>query len=1564
MQFPPQSADTPAVAGVSSRTTRRQHSPPDPDNHCHNRTKAEFLYRGVITVMIATLIMIGLLPQSRANAQDDPVIAPGDAVITGFSGYQPNGALLIPGMNPLDQFFINIEGPSAQIQSLSILGEPPQGQLVAPGLRKQILAKDVGQVFPITIMDAKTSDAPPAILLGATSMFGLHIVKPDSNGDGVPERIEVGEAGATWMPGMFADDKGGSPGAIWRVDGTTGDVALFATIPNNSGPGLGGVVFDKKTRQVFVSDLDTGLIHRLDEDGQLIDTFDHGVDGRPAKGLASVSDDGAKANIESPAFDIEKPETWGLTPVERRVHGMAVHQDRLYYAADHMIWSIGIDESGRFGGDARWELDIDATSPDTQLSDMLFDAQGRMYVAERAAQRGSYDFSHFAEPEKAEVKRYRLEDPDDPATESRWIADPETYAIGLPAEHRHSNGGITLGFPYDETGMIKTGSCGEFLWTTGERLRAGEFAQGDGEGDPAANADVHGLQGNPISLVRPENVPPMTSYFTDYDSFFGDAEKAGHMGDVEIWQPCDAQPQTFGELPPWWGDIPEETPEDYPETFPDPDPDHETNLELTKRAIPGSCWSWGSDWMCRYSIRIRNTGPDDYFGDLQIRDTFPANPAGLDTFFQPQPPWFCWQPGGNPAETRCWRPNVFLASGQSTFMTVWAKVPKNPTRCHLTNVAEIEWAPGGTQWNTDPTDDLDAATAIIPDPDCKDDDRESNLRLEKKAEQCKIVGSDVVCGFHITVENTGPGNYLGPISVRDQMSNGATFQWAPGFNWNCANVVGNTFECTHKNPANVFLAPWHKVHLWVYGKVPVDQAKEYACKLPNRAIISNPLGAPDNTDPTDDADSATAQMPEELCREDETNLRLEKAASPDMCSLSPANGDFYCRYTIRVINDGPGVYNGNLHVLDTTPAGTTLNLGPGPWNCDPQVGNTRLCKLNGVVMGPVTARSFPVWLRVPRAVARDTNCQIRNVAKIVVAPGGTPMNTNAADDEDDAVSTIPGEACDDLKPETNLKITKRATPEMCVRTGDGFKCDWTIVVENTGPDAFNGSIVLNETLPGEPLNASWNAPWNCVGAGGGGGAICTHPNAAIDLGGGVQLNLTTFFSLDLVKQSQCKLTNLAEIAQPAGSTPENTDASDDTAQATASVDAEVCQTYPPPQPPEPPQCPPGYIYDDGQCVPKGGECPRGWSKTPVRGKCCPPAKPWNGRQCEGDEPPGIIYPIPPPPPPPEIDCPRGMKEVSSTRAHFLRRQGWTVRRYRGLWCVKPPVETQCPAGYEEVPRSRIDVLRDKGWTITRVDRGKWCGKEPAVQSCPSGMTRVPRASVPSRMRAGWRLLRLRNGQWCGKPGKQCPPRTHLDDGECVPDRVRECNPPLVGKWPNCRRPNPVCGDKCQCERKGRIWKNGRCFTGFQCWNGNVVASRAACPPQPCGRGFTGYKPNCKPIPNPAEECKKKGGRWFRGRCVIRQVTCWDGSKAPSRRQCPPRRQPCPPGTVGKYKPHCKVIRKPCPPGTIGKFQPNCRKIVRKPCPRGTIGKFQPNCRVIKQPVKPRHLKSGQKFNLR
>src|SRR5690606_34946746 len=172
------------------------------------------------------------------------------------------------------------------------------------------------------------------------------------------------------------------------------------------------------------SDLDSGLIYRIGEDGEIRDSFDHGVAGRPANGLAPVPDDGVTLDIKSPDFDVEKPESWGYTPEERRVYGLAVQQGRLFYAVAGQVWSIGVSPDG-FGDDARLELDAEALPGDGPITDMLFDRQGRLYLAQRGAQRGSYDFSLFAEPEKSAVVRYIPETPDDPATEGHWRPDPE-----------------------------------------------------------------------------------------------------------------------------------------------------------------------------------------------------------------------------------------------------------------------------------------------------------------------------------------------------------------------------------------------------------------------------------------------------------------------------------------------------------------------------------------------------------------------------------------------------------------------------------------------------------------------------------------------------------------------------------------------------------------------------------------------------------------------------------------------------------------------------------------------------------------------------------------------------------------------------------------------------------------------------------------------------------------------------------------------------------------------------------------------------------------------------------
>ena len=635
-----------------------------------------------------------IAPTGSAFAQDGKVLMPGDAVVTGFSGAAPPD----PAATTLG---IDLQGPSAQVISLAAMPGAPSGTMAGAPAKRRITAAEVGQVFAIALDDAGGGNAPN-IYLGATSMFGLHIVEGSGG-----ERLENGEEGARFMDGQFGP--GGSAGSIWRVDGSTGAITEFTSLPGNSGAGVGDVVFDAKSRQFFASDLDTGLIHRIAEDGSLIDTFDHGVQGRAAAGLPEVADDGSQLDIADPSFDANDPSTWGYTQQDRRVFGLAVNNGRLYYATagTPQVWSVGIGADGALAGDAQLEFDVEGLPGEGPITDMLFDNAGRIYLAQRGPHKASFNFSEFTEPGQSTVVRYKPA-----AGGTGWEPDAESYAIGMPPEHNAANGGVALGYAHDENGMALSGKCGETLWSTGSRLVTSD----DGADAPA---DVHGLQGNAASLVRPQNEPPQNSWFIDYDGMLGDANKAGQMGDVEIFQPCSTStgflipPDTT--VPP--GFVPPgEIPPDFPPDWPPPEYPFNTNLELTKRATPKDCFALSIGWSCRFTVRVRNTGPDRYFGPILVKDTLPANPAGAFFGVGAVPPWACWSTG--PAQIRCWRPNVLLDPGQSVVLRVNVFLPRTYERCRLRNIAEIEWAPGGTRWNTDPTDDRDGASARVPSPRC------------------------------------------------------------------------------------------------------------------------------------------------------------------------------------------------------------------------------------------------------------------------------------------------------------------------------------------------------------------------------------------------------------------------------------------------------------------------------------------------------------------------------------------------------------------------------------------------------------------------------------------------------------------------------------------------------------------------------------------------------------------------------------------------------------------------------------------------------------------------------
>lgn len=169
------------------------------------------LERGFRAAFFSTaLALILSLFLDRAGAQEAPassILSPGDAVITGFAGITPPVLPLAPGVDPLDATFINLDGPSMQIQHLQPNG-PPAGQLISSPTTFTAHARDVGQVFAIALDDAPA----PNIYLGATSVFGINIVLPQL-GSG-PQRVKTGQPGAQFMGGQWGTANAGAPGSI------------------------------------------------------------------------------------------------------------------------------------------------------------------------------------------------------------------------------------------------------------------------------------------------------------------------------------------------------------------------------------------------------------------------------------------------------------------------------------------------------------------------------------------------------------------------------------------------------------------------------------------------------------------------------------------------------------------------------------------------------------------------------------------------------------------------------------------------------------------------------------------------------------------------------------------------------------------------------------------------------------------------------------------------------------------------------------------------------------------------------------------------------------------------------------------------------------------------------------------------------------------------------------------------------------------------------------------------------------------------------------------------------
>ncbi len=938
----------------------------------------------------------------------------GDAIITGFSGIKKSDSA--PGGDPLDETFIDLDGASVQIQKPEPKG-PPDGQMISAPATFKAKASEVGQVFAIALDDGDETageEAIPNIYLGATSAFGIQIVIPDSDGDGRPERVTNGHPNAEWMPGQFGPD--GGPGSIWKVDGKTGAISLFATIPGNTGAGIGDIVYDRATRQFFVSDLDTGFIHRLSGDGTPIDVFDHGETGRAAAELPVVADDGKGMDIQSPEFDALNSDTWGLAPPERRVWGLGLHGGRLYYAvaSGPEIWSVGINLDGSFAGDPRREIEVIGTPGNFPISDIAFDNQGAMYVAQRGGIKGSWDYSAFTEPKKSVVFRFKRELPDDTETPGTWNPIPDEYAVGFPPDYRNTSGGIALGYGYDELGQVFPGTCGQTVWTTGDNLRLSEeFAAELASGGPAS---VHGLQGNDRTLIRPDNVPPAVAYFVHYDGTPEDPEKIGHVGDVEVLQPCANEgpaAELVYELPPWKDGVPSAPSQ--------PAPTEALNLTLTKVAQPKECWAGGMGWECGYTIRVSNTSSSAYFGDITLTDWLPDPPPGTVMHFSPQPPWNCTMLSRS--EYQCTHPAAVLYPGDSVDLFVTVESPADDPRCYVENAARMEWAAGGG--DSDPADDVAFASATIPSAPCAappPEGEKSNLEIQKwkLRDHCSVLDHGYGCGYVVQVTNTGPGIFNGTIEIDETLSAAATAAFSPS--WSCSGG-GSNYHCTY---AGASLSPGDSVFMAVAVQVPETIGQ---CELGNRASVVSPAGGSDqNTNAGDDSATAAIIIPASACIGTTTNLQLEKSADPSSCTVY--NKGWTCAYSIKITNRGPGLHDGPIEIEDSwtdVPAGWQQQL-PFSWACNTTSPPDFRCTTPAVRLAPDQFVQETVWIWTPASVGGA--CQLGNTALIVQPAPGSPQNTDSSDDKDDAIASFPPQTIGDQRfcPPTARDLEERIGP--------------------------------------------------------------------------------------------------------------------------------------------------------------------------------------------------------------------------------------------------------------------------------------------------------------------------------------------------------------------------------------------------------------------------------------------------------------------------------------------------------------------------------------------------------
>ncbi len=645
------------------------------------------------------------------------------------------------------------------------------------------------------------------------------------------------------------------PGGIYKIDGITGNVSTFASLPNNTtvNPALGNITYDPASNRFYVSNLDDGLIYELDSSGATLNTYDHGVTGRTSATLSAIAD--------APSS--------GFTPVGRRIWGLEVHNGRLYYGVwwenfnngsaseANEIWSIPL--SSFTTGPAQLEITMPAYSGNysNPVADISFSPTGALMAAERGIYNETGSMAH-----QARVLEFVL-------SGAVWVASANTFEIGDINPKANAAGGVDYDY-----------APGGWVWATGDALR---FTTPP---PPPETGVVYGLQGLPPTAGSIGN-----STITDLNGFFW--QDKNEIGDVELAcpDPKAEQPDLtlskshleslhFGQsgvysltvtnvgsgpttgpiivtdqLPPgitynsvsgagWSCVAGAVTPSgqtitcahagplaaggslsfqlnvnvgaqsDFPnggqikncadvDTDGDLNPQNDDDCDETTVTEPQKPpdlavekvhmddFVFGQNGM--YSLTVTNVGSGPTTGPIVVTDQLPP---GITFVSASGAGWSCSAgavtPGGQTVTCSHAGP---LAPGNSLVLVLTVAIGTAsdfPNGPLVKNCADVE-----STGDTNPQNDTDCDETTVVDPP-----KPPDLTVDKQHVGDFQYGQSGL--YSLTVTNVGSGPTTGPIVVTDQLPPGVTYSSVSGAGWSCVagpvTPTGQTVTCTHAGP--------------------------------------------------------------------------------------------------------------------------------------------------------------------------------------------------------------------------------------------------------------------------------------------------------------------------------------------------------------------------------------------------------------------------------------------------------------------------------------------------------------------------------------------------------------------------------------------------------------------------------------------------------------------------------------------------------------------------------------------------------------------------------------------